>query len=133
MGLTGASPCERVSSGHWLPSDCSAGPNPCAHSHRDFFKDSICLPKAKLGGGGVAGGSLPLLVLHTAPLFRTGKQHVAGLSTLASPFLPTTPTHPKESCKGADLTQRLLGFILQHVPVSYSCGFQAHIITYQTA
>ena len=34
-----------------LPSDCLAGPNPCAHFHRDFFKQSICLPNTRLTEG----------------------------------------------------------------------------------
>lgn len=101
-----------------LPSDCLAGPNPSAHFHRDFFKHSICPPNTRLAE---VGGSLPVLMLNVAPLLETVE------TALALPFLPITPTEPRESCKGGQLTQSFLGFTLQRVPSSG--GSQAHTIT----
>ena len=60
-------------------------------------------------------------MLNTASLFETVE------IALALPVLPTTPTEPKESCKGQQLTQSFFGFTLQRVPSS--SGFQAHTIT----
>lgn len=60
-------------------------------------------------------------MLNIASLFETVE------TALALPFLPITPTEPKESCKGGQLTQSFLGFTPQRVPSS--SGFQAHTIT----
>lgn len=103
VGLPGAARSGRVSSGPRLPSDSPAGPNPALAPTGISLRSPPAHQRPSSWGN---GGSLPLPAWHRAPLSRTGRSCLDGLSALALPFLPTTPTQPTDSCKGADLTQR---------------------------